>query len=298
MRILITGGAGYLGSVMCQTLLDAGHEVTVFDNFRHGMSSLNHLCAYKTLSIVHDDVRVDTNLDPHIYKCDVVIPLAALVGVSECLKDTTAAYDTNFIAIRELCRLTTKRIIFPNTNSGYGTSDEKICTEESPLKPISLYGITKCNAEKEILKRGNATVFRLATVFGMSPRMRWDLMVNDFVYRAVKDRCITLFEPHFRRNFIHVRDVARAFLWAIENPEKTNDQVFNLGDDRVNMNKLALAKLIGKYIPFEVSIAEHMKDIDKRDYFVQSKKLYDAGFNLQYSLDDGIIELIKGCNQY
>lgn len=299
-KILMSGGAGYIGSVLCEHLLTAGHEVTILDNFRHGVQSLNHLCCNSRLKIVRGDARELSDILPLIKDADIVISLAALVGVDECNKDKSAAKTTNYGAINTLVRFcpADRRILYPMTNSGYGTSGESVCTEDSPLKPISLYGITKCDAEAEIIERGNYTVFRLATVFGVSPRMRWDLMVNNFVYRAVKDRCITLFEPHFRRNFIHVRDVARAFVWAIENPDITNNQIFNLGNNECNMNKEQLCKVIQCYTPLYFTTAHFQEDLDKRDYYVSNAKIYKAGFKPMYSLDDGINELVKGAKQY
>lgn len=300
MKILITGGAGYIGSILTETLLDASHEVMVLDNFWHGVQSLNHLCSNPQLEIICGDARELSDILPLIKEADIIVPLAARVGVDECNKDKSAAKSTNYDAIKMLVNFcpSDRRILYPMTNSGYGTSGESVCTEKSPLRPISLYGRTKCDAETEIVERGNYTVFRLATVFGMSPRMRWSLMVNDFVYRAVKDRCITLFEENFRRNFIHVRDVARAFMWAIENPVITNNQVFNLGNDDCNMTKMELAREIAEMTEFQISVAEHASDPDKRDYHVISSKIYRTGFKPVYSLDDGIKELIKGAKQY
>lgn len=300
MRILGTGFGGYIGAILTETLLDGGHEVVVLDNFRHGVKSLNHLCSNPRLKIVRGDTRELSDVLPLLKNADIIIPLAALVGVDECNKDKSAAKSTNYDAIKMLLNFcpSDRRILYTMTNSGYGTSGELVCTEQSSLKPISLYGRTKCEAEAEIIERGNYTVFRLATVFGMSPRMRWPLMVNDFVYRAVKDRCITLFEENFRRNFIHVRDVARAFTWAIENPAITNNQVFNLGNDDCNMTKMELARKIAEMTEFQISVAEHASDPDKRDYHVSSSKIYRTGFKPVYSLDDGIKELIKGARQY
>lgn len=298
MKVTITGGAGYIGSVLCEELLHSGHEATVLDNFRHGVPSLNHLCYKTALKVVRGDVRIDSRLNACIADCDIIIPLAGIVGMGECLKDQTAAITTNYLAIKDLCNATGARVIFPNTNSGYGISGESICTEESPLQPISLYGQTKCDAEQEIVERGNYTVFRLATVFGMSPRMRWDLMVNDFVYRAVKDRAMVLFEPHFRRNFIHVRDVARAFIWALEYPDISNNQVYNLGNDDANMTKMELALKIKERTEFHPLVDNFAQDPDKRDYNVSSQKLISAGFKPIYSVEYGIDELIKGVQQF
>ena len=299
MKVLITGGAGYLGSVMVERMLYLNYRVVVLDNFRHGVASLNHVIENPLLTIVRGDTRLAKTLDLLPSDFDIVIPLAALVGVTECDKDETAAMTTNYGAIVELVsRWPKARFIFPNTNSGYGTSGESICTETSPLKPVSLYGQTKCNAERVIMSRSGSTVFRLATVFGMSPRMRWDLMVNNFVYRAVRERCLVLFQSHYRRNFVHVKDVARAFIWAIEARNKAYDQIFNLGLDSANMTKLELAQEVDKFARCEIVEAPYSKDPDQRDYFVSNDKISKAGFFPQYTIEDGIVELIKGVQQY
>jgi nucleoside-diphosphate-sugar epimerase len=279
-------------------LINLGWDVTELDNFRHGDPSLSHLCWSQSLGIVRGDARCVNDVGPLAQNADVIIPLAALVGVAECERDTVAAETTNLEAIQLLCDVAPARarIIFPNTNSGYGISGEPICTEESPLMPISLYGQTKCAAERYVLARGNCTVFRLATVFGMSPRMRWDLMVNNFVWRAVKERAMVIFEPEFRRNFIHVRDVARAFAWALD---RQGAEVFNLGLDSANLTKAKLAELIGCTLPnFTYLCAQYATDPDKRDYFVSNEKIREAGFEPIWGLDRGIGELIKGAQQY
>ena len=300
-RILVTGSAGYIGSTLCKYLIDAGHKVVALDNFRHGIPSLNYLCAEPRFTLVRGDCRDENTLKSLLKAADAVIPLAALVGVAECERDTFAAQSTNADAIKLLIRVRSKsqRVLYPNTNSGYGTSGEEICTEESELKPISLYGRTKCEAERAVVDAGNFTVFRLATVFGMSPRMRWDLMVSDFVLRAVRDKAMVLFEPYYRRNFVHVRDVARAFVWALVDNGDANDQVFNLGLDDANLTKAGLCERIKKHVPeFTWSTAEHMKDIDARNYYVSNERIGRAGFSPIHSLDQGIDELIKGAQQY
>lgn len=295
--VLVTGGAGYIGSTLIPGLLAAGHPVTVLDNFMYGQVSLLDHCANPDLTIVRGDCRDRQVLKTALLNADIVVPLAAIVGAPACDADPTAASSTNLDAIRLLLDLRSKsqKILFPNTNSGYGigTKDE-MCTEETPLRPISLYGRTKVQAEAAILDAGNAVCFRLATVFGASPRMRTDLLVNDFVYRAVRDRVIVVFEGHFRRNFIHVRDVARVFLYGIEHFETMHGEVFNVGLDDANLSKLELCARIQEYVPgfvyLEAPIGE---DPDKRDYIVSNAKLAKTGFAPAISIDDGIRELVK-----
>jgi nucleoside-diphosphate-sugar epimerase len=300
--ILITGGAGYIGSILTQHLLWAGHEVTVLDNFMYGQTSLNHLCHDRNLIIVKGDCR-DTNIiEELIKKPDVIIPLAAIVGAPACDADTLAAKTVNSFAISILLNRISpnQQVIIPTTNSGYGIGEKgKECTEDSPLKPLSLYGREKVEAEAEVLERARGISLRLATVFGCSPRMRLDLLVNDFVYRAVKDRYVVLFEPHFKRNYIHVRDVALAFIHAIENFEKMKGQVYNVGLSTANLSKQELCESIRTHIPeFTFPISELASDPDKRDYVVSNTKLEATGWRPEYTLDDGIVELIKGYQQY
>ena len=298
MRILITGGAGYIGSVLTPTLLSLGHQVTVLDNFMFKPNSLTDCCHYPTFSVVRGDCRDEATLQPLVAKADVIIPLAALVGAPLCNGDRVAAQTTNFDAIALLCRLAARdqRILMPVTNSGYGIGEkDTMCTEASPLRPLSLYGVTKVQAEEAILARENGLSFRLATVFGMAPRMRLDLLVNDFVYRAVMDRAVVIFEGHFKRNFIHVRDVVRAFVHGLENFETMRGKAFNAGLDEANLSKLELCAVIKKHLPkfvyLEAPIGE---DPDKRDYIVSNARLAGTGFRTEWTLDRGIVELIKG----
>lgn len=296
--ILLTGGAGYLGSVMVPALLAEGHRVTVLDNFMFGQAPLNHLCADANFDVHRGDARDEAVLKPLLKNADIIIPLAALVGAPLCNGDQVGAVSTNRDAILTLLKLTGKqqRFLIPITNSGYGIGEkDKFCTEDTPMRPISLYGRTKVEAEQATLERGNAISFRLATVFGMSPRMRIDLLVNDFVYRAVTDRAVVLFEAHFKRNYIHIRDVARAFIHGIAEFESMKDQAYNVGLSDANLSKLELCCRIKQYLPgfvfLEAPIGE---DPDKRDYIVSNDKIERAGYRPAFSLDDGIRELIKG----
>lgn len=297
-KILVTGGAGYIGSVMVPELLRAGHKVTVIDNFLHGENSLAAVCADPNFNIVRGDVRCKSTMTPLLKEADVIIPLAALVGAPMCKRDPVAAEGVNRDAVKMMVKIISKsqKILMPITNSGYGIGKKNAyCTEKSPLKPVSLYGRTKVEAEKIILGRENSISFRLATVFGMSPRMRLDLLVNDFVYRAVRDRFIILFEGHFRRNYLHVRDVVRVFQFGMENFARLKGEAYNVGLSDANLSKIDLCRRIQKQLPeFVIKEAAVGKDPDKRDYIVSNDKIESAGFKTRYSLDDGIRELIKG----
>jgi nucleoside-diphosphate-sugar epimerase len=298
LNILVTGGAGYLGSIMVPALLDAGHRVTVLDNFMFKQNPLAHVCAHPNFDVVRGDCRDEATLAPLLKTADLVIPLAALVGAPLCDIDKTAATTTNRDAVLTLVRLLSReqRIMMPVTNSGYGVGEKgKFCTEETPLRPISLYGRTKVEAEAAVLERGNAISFRLATVFGMAPRMRIDLLVNDFVYRAIFDRAVILFEPHFKRNYIHIRDVARAFLHGIDSFETMKDRPYNVGLSDANISKWELCEKIRAHLPKFVFIESPIgEDPDKRDYIVSNERIEGTGYKPAFSLDDGIAELIKG----
>jgi nucleoside-diphosphate-sugar epimerase len=298
LSIVVTGGAGYLGSMMVPELLAQGHRVAVLDNFMYRQNSLTTVCADPNFQAVKGDAREESELKPLLKNADLVIPLAALVGMPLCASDRIGAVAINRDAIITLLRLLSpsQRIIMPITNSGYGIGEVgKFCTEETPMRPISLYGQTKVEAEAAVLDRGNAISFRLATVFGMAPRMRLDLLVNDFVYRAMHDRSLVLFEAHFKRNFVHVRDVARAFLHGIENFATMRDNAYNVGLSDTNISKLELCDRIKRYLPFfAYPEAQAGEDPDKRDYIVSNKKIEATGFQCAHSLDRGIVELIKG----
>ena len=297
-NVLITGGAGYIGTMLSTKLLSLGHKVTVVDLLKYDKGSLNHLYFYKNFELLREDVRKKDLIKKLIRKFDFIIPLAALVGAPLCKKFKKDAISTNFGTIKTLCKFATKKnkIIYLTTNSGYGIGEKnKFCDENSPLNPISLYGRTKCDGEDLVrLKVKNYVCFRLATVFGHSYRMRSDLLVNNFVNTAIKKKKLTLFEPHFRRNFIHVRDVANAIIFTMKNFNKLKNNVYNLGLSSANISKIMLAKKIKKhYKKLKIQIVKNRKDPDKRDYFVSNKKIEKKGFKATISLDEGISELIQ-----
>ena len=298
-HILLTGGAGYLGSVMCEHLLKAGYFVTVIDKLIYQQHSLFHFCANEKFNFVFGDVRDESKLKGLIKKADIIIPLAAIVGASACDNDPDLAYSVNFDAIRSIIymRSSEQLIIYPTTNSGYGTqSGDYYCTEETPLEPITIYGKTKVLAEKELLEANNVIALRLATVFGMSPRFRLDLLVNHFVYSAVTDGYIILFEKDFKRNYVHIRDIAECFLFCIKNAEQMTGRPFNVGLDNANLSKDELALKIKEYVPdFFIHTSDIKSDPDKRNYIVSNQRLREAGFEAKRSLDTGIQELVMGC---
>ncbi|MDE2590652.1 MAG: NAD(P)-dependent oxidoreductase [Patescibacteria group bacterium] len=296
-KVLITGGAGYIGSVLSKTLLENGYDVTVLDNLMYEQNSLIDCCQYDNFSIIRGDCRDKETLSNALKGVDFIIHLAALVGAPLCNSDKIGTTTTNLEAVKLLLSLRTKdqKILYPCTNSGYGIGQKNaFCTEETPLNPISLYGKTKVESEKAILEAGNSISFRLATVFGASPRMRLDLLVNDFVYRAVNDHTAVIFEGHFKRNYIHVRDVVRAFMHGMKNFDKMKNQIYNVGLSEANLSKSELCQRIKMHIPnFNYIESEIGKDPDKRDYIVSNEKIEKTGFKPQYSLDFGIKELIK-----
>jgi nucleoside-diphosphate-sugar epimerase len=296
--ILVTGGAGYLGSTLVPALLAAGHRVTVLDNFMFRQGSLNHVCHDPNFTVVKGDIRVESTMAPLLKKADVVIPLAALVGAPMCSADPVGAKTVNHDAILMMLRLLSRhqQVLMPTTNSAYGSGDDNnFCTESSPLRPVSLYAREKVAIEAELMQRENAISLRLATVFGMSPRMRIDLLVNDFTHRAVHDRFVVLFEGDFKRNYIHVRDVARAFLHGIDRFEVMRGQIYNVGLTEANVSKRELCQHIQKHVPEFVFLdAPVGKDPDQRNYIVSNAKLEGTGFRPATSLDTGIAELVKG----
>lgn len=297
-HVLVTGGCGYIGSILCEHLLDAGYHVTVLDTLLYSQPSLFHLCHNPRLEIVFGDVRDEKTLRPLISKADAIIPLAAIVGAPACDRDVVMSTTVNVDAIRLIndLRSSSQLVIYPTTNSGYGTKSGALhCTEETPLEPISLYGQTKCDAERIFLDSPNSISLRLATVFGVSPRMRLDLLVNTFTWAAVSDGYITIFEKDFKRNYVHVRDVADCFLHCLSHSEQMIGRPYNVGLDSANLSKEELALKIREHVPnFYIHFAEFGSDPDKRNYIVSNQRLREAGFEAKRSLDDGIVELLKG----
>jgi nucleoside-diphosphate-sugar epimerase len=297
-RILVTGGAGYIGSILVPDLLSEGYRVTVLDNFMYRQNSLAHLCSNPNFQIRCGDIRDPIALKDVLKSADIVIPLAALVGAPVCVRDPVGAKSINYDAAIALIESasSSQLLLMPITNSAYGSGGEgNFCDEDSPLSPISTYALHKVAVEKALLERPNSISFRLATVFGMSPRMRIDLLVNDFTYRAVHDRFLVLFESHFKRNYIHVRDVSRVFLHGITHFQEMKGKSYNVGLSEANLSKLELCKLIQNHI-FDFTFCEAAvgKDPDQRNYVVSNARIEKTGFKHQSSLPDGIIELIKG----
>lgn len=298
MKVLVTGGAGYVGSVLVPALLREGWQVTVLDNFMYRQSSLLDCCHDPGLAVVRGDVRDERVLSERIRGMDALLPLACLTGAPLCDREPIQAREVNLKAVRSCIRLRSRsqRILFPTTNSGYGIGELGAhCTEESPLRPVSLYGRLKVEAEQAVLEAGNGLTFRLATAFGVSPRMRLDLLVNDFVHRAVTDGFLVLFQGHFRRNFIHVRDIAGAFVHGLKNFDSMQGRPYNVGLSEANLSKRQLCEEIRKQVPrFYFTEAEVGEDPDQRDYVVSNERIEQTGFRTTVSLAEGIAELIKG----
>jgi nucleoside-diphosphate-sugar epimerase len=295
-KVLITGGAGYLGSVLTEVLLGKGYQVTVLDNLIYKQTSVAPFSFNKNFKFILGDVTDNSVLRPLVESHDVIIPLAAIVGMPACKSQPELTVKINFEQVNNITKWVTKNqmVLIPNTNSQYGSSTE-IITEDSPFKPLSLYAETKCDAEKAVLDSGNGIALRLATVFGMSYRMRMDLLVNDFVYKSLTDGYLVLFESHFIRNYIHIRDIANTFAFMIENYSKCNNNAFNVGLTSANCTKLELAQTIQKYVPDLVIVENNFKqDFDQRNYMVSNDKLENTGWVPTFTLEDGIQELIEG----
>lgn len=297
MKILITGGAGYLGSVITGKMLNAGHEVVVLDKLIFNQTSLLVYTSNPNFKFIHGDVRNETLLEKLCNEVDAIIPLAAIVGFPACDAEPELAKEINFKQIFNIVKFTkgkNKKILYPNTNSGYGIGvGQTECTEESPLNPISIYGTTKCSAENFLKSSTDAIIFRLATVFGVSPRMRTDLLVNDFTYKAITDKYIVVFEKNFKRNFIHIQDVADVFLFMLDNYEKYKGEIFNVGLSTANLSKQDLLEKIQSHVKnFAVSYNDYYEDPDKRDYIVSNAKIESTGWSPKWDVDMGIEELI------
>ena len=298
LHIVATGGAGYLGSVLCERLLREGHRVTVVDNLMYGQQSLFHLLSAQEFEFVFGDVRDESLMRRVCRDADVLIPLAAIVGAPACVRDPWLAHSVNLDAVRLLLKLRSpsQLLVFPTTNSGYGTkSGEAYCTEDTPLEPSTLYGRTKVEAEAAVLQEPSTIALRLATVFGLSSRMRLDLLVNHFVYAAVTDGYIVIFEKDFKRNYVHIRDVADCFLHCIAHADRMVGQPYNVGLEAANLSKKELALKVKEYVPdFYIHFSETGKDPDRRNYIVSNQRLLEAGFEARRTLDGGIRELLKG----
>jgi nucleoside-diphosphate-sugar epimerase len=297
-KVLVTGGAGYIGCILVPALLAKGYEVTVYDSLMYRQSSLLECCANPRFEFVRGDICDANLLRSLVPKFDVILPLAAIVGAPACKANPTVTRLVNNEAQKNIVSMvsTEQRVIFPTTNSGYGIGEkDNFCIEETPLRPISEYGKDKVEIEKAWLDKGNAVTFRLATVFGISPRMRLDLLVNDFTYRAYRDRFIVLFEENFRRNYVHIRDVTGAFLFGLENHDRMKGQAYNVGLSSANLTKRELCEKIREYVPgFTIISAQIGEDPDKRDYIVSNAKIEGLGWKPEHTIDAGIIELLKG----
>ena len=295
MNILVTGGAGYIGTTLVPQLLALGHNVKVYDCLKFGGNGLIPMFRNEKFSFVKGDVRDTEALRPHVYEADVIIHLAAIVGYPACSKEPELARQVNVDATRRLASIVRpdQLVLFGSTGSNYGALADGVCTEESPLKPLSLYGETKTEAERIVMSETNAVAYRFATAFCISPRLRLDLLVNDFVNKAINDKYIVVYESHFMRTFIHVHDIARSFIHAIENHDKMSNNVFNVGDDSMNRSKRAICELIQGKVDYYLHLADYGKDADARNYIVSYDKVSKTGFNTTVSIEKGVDELVS-----
>lgn len=296
MKVLVTGGAGYVGSVLVPSLLERGHKVRVLDNLMYGGQGLLRCCLDPNFEFIKGDVRDLEAVRHAVWDADVIVHLASIVGYPACKKDPQLAQEVNLGGTVNLDKARSKgqMMIFASTGSNYGSVAEGVCTEDTPLNPLTLYGVTKTEAEKRLLESGNVIVYRFATAFGLSPRLRLDLMVNDFVYQAVVSRQLIVYEKHFRRTFIHVRDMARSFLFAIDHAGQMRDGVFNVGSESVNLTKEDVALMIREKVNYFLHFAEIDRDEDQRNYAVDFSRIRNLGFELTIPVDQGIDELMRG----
>lgn len=301
-NILVTGGGGYIGSILVPELLNRGHHVTVVDNFMYHQPSLAAVVSHPHFDLVYGDVRDQALMKKQLSSADVIIPLAAIVGAPACAKDPSTASSINKDATIWLFDQLSpqQQVIMPTTNSAYGSGDkDNYCDEKSPLNPLSLYAKDKVVVEKSLMERPHATSFRLATVFGISPRMRLDLLVNNFVHRAITDKFVVLFEGHFKRNYVHVRDVSQAFTFAVDHPDKVMGEVFNFGLSEANISKQELCEVIQKHVPEFIFLEAPLgRDPDQRNYIVSNMKIESRGMKAQVGLSEGIGELVKGLKMF
>tara|TARA_B100000767_G_scaffold273878_1_gene305285 strand:- start:784 stop:1716 length:933 start_codon:yes stop_codon:yes gene_type:complete len=293
-KILITGGAGYIGSVLIPLLLEKNYHVTVYDNLMYGGDHLVHYVSNKNFQFVKGDVRSSADLSAATKNKDIIIHLAAIVGYPACSGDPKLATNVNVQGTRNLLKNSSKNqtIFYASTGSNYGSLDE-VCTEDSKLNPLTVYAKTKTKAEELVVKRGNFMAFRFATAFGIAPRMRLDLLVNDFVYKMMSQNYLVVYEKDFMRTFIHIKDIARSFIYGIENFNKMKNEIYNVGNEKLNYSKEDVCNIIKDKVPGYIYFSEIGEDKDKRDYIVSYKKIAKTGFKLQYTIDQGIDELVK-----
>lgn len=293
-RILVTGGAGYVGTALLPKLIEEGHEVTVFDNLMQGGNQLLSFFRNKNFDFIHGDVTIKSDLEKAVKDKDVIIHLAAIVGFPACKNNPELAMRVNVEGTKNLIDVTKpdQVIFYGSTGSNYGKVND-ICTEESKLNPLSIYGETKTRAEKMLMDRGNVVAYRFATAFGISPRLRLDLLINDFTNKCLRDGYLVVYEKHFMRTFIHVSDMANAFILGINNIEKMIDNVYNVGDDSMNHSKEEICRMVAEKTKAFIHFEEIGEDADKRNYIVSYEKIKSLGFKTKVTVEEGIDEIIK-----